>query len=256
MLEMSDIVKRFGALSVLNNVSLTVRAGETVVLIGPSGSGKTTLLRCINRLETYEQGLVVIDGQPIGYRANGSGGRLPMSERDLAKAREAVGIVFQSYNLFPHMTILDNVTVAPICVKGEGRSAAESRARDLLALVGLSDKAAAFPVHLSGGQQQRAAIARALAMEPKLMLFDEVTSALDPERVGEVLAAMRNLARNGMTMVVVTHEMSFARDVADRVVFMEGGVIIEQGPPDQLFANPQTDRVRQFLQRYNERYQL
>jgi polar amino acid transport system ATP-binding protein len=179
-----------------------------------------------------------------------------MSEREIAASREMIGIVFQSYNLFPHMTVLQNIVAAPIRVKGVPRAKAEARARDLLALVGLSDKAREFPVRLSGGQQQRVAIARALAMDPKLMLFDEVTSALDPELVGEVLAAMQQLARDGMTMVVVTHEMSFARDVADRIVFMEGGVIVEEGKPDQMFSAPRTERVRQFLKRYNDRYRI
>jgi polar amino acid transport system ATP-binding protein len=257
MLAMSGVVKSFGANQVLRGVSLSVATGEAVVVIGPSGSGKTTLLRCINLLEDYEQGTVTVDGIPIGYRIDPhTGQRLRMSEREIAASREMIGIVFQSYNLFPHMTVLQNIVAAPIRVKGVPRAKAEARARDLLALVGLSDKAREFPVRLSGGQQQRVAIARALAMDPKLMLFDEVTSALDPELVGEVLAAMQQLARDGMTMVVVTHEMSFARDVADRIVFMEGGVIVEEGKPDQMFSAPRTERVRQFLKRYNDRYRI
>jgi polar amino acid transport system ATP-binding protein len=257
MLEMAGIVKSFGANQVLRGVSLSVAAGEAVVVIGPSGSGKTTLLRCINLLEEYEQGTVTIDGDPVGYYQDPkSGKRQRMSERDIAASREHVGIVFQSYNLFPHMTVLENIVAAPVRVKGVPRAKAATRARDLLAMVGLSDKERAYPVHLSGGQQQRVAIARALAMDPKIMLFDEVTSALDPELVGEVLAAMQQLARDGMTMVVVTHEMSFARDVADRIVFMDGGVIVEDGKPDQVFFAPRTERVRQFLKRYNDRYRI
>ena len=257
MLEIAGVSKRFGTLEVLHDVSLSVQAGEVVVVIGPSGSGKTTLLRCINLLEDYEQGTVTVDGDPVGYTVDGSSGRRQrMSERDIAASREKIGIVFQSYNLFPHMTALQNIVAAPVRVRGIPRARAEARARELLAMVGLSDKALEYPVRLSGGQQQRVAIARALAMDPKIMLFDEVTSALDPELVGEVLAAMQQLARDGMTMIVVTHEMSFARDVADRIVFMDGGVIVEQGEPDQVFFAPRTDRVRLFLTRYNERYRI
>jgi polar amino acid transport system ATP-binding protein len=257
MLAMAGIVKSFGANQVLRGISLSVAAGEAVVVIGPSGSGKTTLLRCINMLEDYQEGTVTVDGEPVGYRADARNGqRLRMSEREIAAAREHIGIVFQSYNLFPHMTALQNIVAAPIRVKGVPRARAEARGQELLALVGLSDKAHEYPVRLSGGQQQRVAIARALAMDPKIMLFDEVTSALDPELVGEVLAAMQQLARDGMTMVVVTHEMSFARDVADRIVFMDGGTIVEEGKPDQLFFAPRTERVRQFLKRYNDRYRI
>ncbi len=256
MLAMEGVSKRFGALQVLRSVSLSVNSGEVVVVIGPSGSGKTTLLRCINMLEDYESGLVTIDGEPIGYRLDARSQRQRMSEREIAAAREHVGMVFQSYNLFPHMTVLHNITAAPIRVKGVPRAHAEERARQLLAMVGLSDKVAEYPARLSGGQQQRVAIARALAMDPKIMLFDEVTSALDPELVGEVLAAMQQLARAGMTMVVVTHEMSFARDIADRIVFMDGGVIVEQGKPEQLLFSPSTERVRAFLKRYNDRYRI
>jgi polar amino acid transport system ATP-binding protein len=256
MLDMSGIVKRFGTNEVLRGVSLRVARGETVVVIGPSGSGKTTLLRCVNLLEDYQQGTVRVDGEPIGYTLDRNDQRQRMTEREIAAAREKVGIVFQSYNLFPHMTVLQNIAVAPIRVRGIPRPKAEQRARDLLAMVGLSDKVDAYPARLSGGQQQRVAIARALAMDPKIMLFDEVTSALDPELVGEVLAAMRQLARDGMTMIVVTHEMSFARDVADRVVFMDGGVIAEEGAPEEMFTSPRSERVRQFLKRYNDRYRL
>ena len=256
MLAMSGIVKRFGANAVLRGVSLKVGRGETVVVIGPSGSGKTTLLRCVNMLEDYQEGTVTVDGEPVGYMLDRGGQRQRMNERDIAAAREKIGIVFQSYNLFPHMTALENIVAAPIRVRGIARAKAQAHARDLLAMVGLSDKADAYPARLSGGQQQRVAIARALAMDPKIMLFDEVTSALDPELVGEVLAAMRQLARDGMTMIVVTHEMSFARDVADRVVFMDGGVIVEEGAPEEMFVAPRTERVRLFLKRYNDRYRL
>jgi polar amino acid transport system ATP-binding protein len=257
MLAMAGMVKSFGANHVLRGISLSVAPAEAVVVIGPSGSGKTTLLRCINMLEDYQEGTVTVDGEPVGYRADPrTGQRQRRSEREIAAAREHIGIVFQSYNLFPHMTALQNIVAAPIRVKGVPRARAEARGRELLALVGLSDKAHEYPVRLSGGQQQRVAIARALAMDPKIMLFDEVTSALDPELVGEVLAAMQQLARDGMTMVVVTHEMSFARDVADRIVFMDGGTIVEEGKPDQLFFAPRTERVRQFLKRYNDRYRI
>jgi polar amino acid transport system ATP-binding protein len=257
MLAMAGMVKSFGANHVLRGISLSVAPAEAVVVIGPSGSGKTTLLRCINMLEDYQEGTVTVDGEPVGYRADPrTGQRQRMSEREIAAAREHIGIVFQSYNLFPHMTALQNIVAAPIRVKGVPRAQAEARGRELLALVGLSDKAHEYPVRLSGGQQQRVAIARALAMDPKIMLFDEVTSALDPELVGEVLAAMQQLARDGMTMVVVTHEMSFARDVADRIVFMDGGTIVEEGKPEQLFSAPRTERVRQFLKRYNDRYRI
>src|SRR5271156_3242841 len=237
MLEMTGVVKNFGTNQVLRQVSLSVAAGEAVVVIGPSASGKTTLLRCINLLEEYQEGTVTVDGIPIGYRIDPrSGQRVRMSEREIAASREMIGIVFQSYNLFPHMTVLQNIVAAPVRVKGVPRAKAEARARDLLAMVGLSDKAQEHPVRLSGGQQQRVAIARALAMDPKVMLFDEVTSALDPELVGEVLAAMQQLASDGMTMVVVTHEMSFARDIADRIVFMDDGVIVEQGTPERILS--------------------
>ncbi|HME23673.1 MAG TPA: amino acid ABC transporter ATP-binding protein [Acetobacteraceae bacterium] len=256
MLEMSGVSKRFGTLEVLREVSLSVQAGEVVVVIGPSGSGKTTLLRCINLLEDYERGIVTVDGEPVGYRLDAGNQRVRLPEREIAAARGKIGIVFQSFNLFPHMNVLQNITAAPVRVKGISRAQAEARARELLAMVGLSDKAAEHPVRLSGGQQQRVAIVRALAMDPKIMLFDEVTSALDPELVGEVLAAMQQLARAGMTMVVVTHEMSFARDIADRIVFMDDGVIVEQGKPEQLLFSPTTDRVRAFLKRYNDRYRI
>jgi len=257
MLEIAGLRKRFGAVEVLRDVSLAVNPGEVVVVIGPSGSGKTTLLRCINLLEEYESGTITIDGEPIGYRVDARAGRrLRMSERDVAAARARIGMVFQSYNLFPHMSVLQNIVAAPVRVRGIERRQAEARARELLAMVGLSDKAAEYPIRLSGGQQQRVAIARALAMDPKIMLFGEITSALDPELVGEVLAAMQQLASDGMTMVVVTHEMRFARDIADLMVFMDAGVIVEECKPDQLLFAPRTERVRAFLTRYNDRYRI
>ena len=256
MIEVTGLVKNYGPVAALHGVSLGVAKGEVVVVIGPSGSGKTTLLRCINLLEDYERGIVTVDGEPVGYRLDAVNQRVRLPEREIAAAREKIGIVFQSFNLFPHMNVLQNITAAPVRVKGIPRAQAEARARELLAMVGLSDKVAEHPVRLSGGQQQRVAIVRALAMDPKIMLFDEVTSALDPELVGEVLAAMQQLARAGMTMVVVTHEMSFARDIADRIVFMDDGVIVEQGKPEQLLFSPTTDRVRAFLKRYNDRYRI
>lgn len=255
MLRMSDVSKSFGELTVVNQVSLDVAAGEVVVLIGPSGSGKTTLLRCINCLEQYQQGTVEVDGKPVGFEMR-NGRRIRMSEQEIAASRAGIGMVFQSYNLFPHMTSLGNVVVGPVKVKGEGRRQAEERGRELLNLVGLLHKADEYPARLSGGQQQRVAIARALAMNPKIMLFDEVTSALDPELVGEVLEAMQRLARDGMTMVCVTHEMHFAREVADRVVFMDRGCILEQGPPEDVFQKGSSDRVKAFLKRHNDRYQI
>jgi ABC-type polar amino acid transport system ATPase subunit len=256
LIEIRGLSKRFGAVEVLHQVSLTIHKGQTVAVIGPSGSGKTTLLRCINLLEEFEQGEIVFDGQPIGYRAEAGGHRRRLPERDRAAARSNIGIVFQSFNLFPHMTVLRNIVAAPVRVKGIDRASAERTARELLARVGLSDKADEYPARLSGGQQQRVAIARALAMQPKLMLFDEVTSALDPELVGEVLAVIKQLADDGMTMVLVTHEMQFARDVADTVVFMAEGRLVEQGPPKSLFANPESERLRAFLRRYREAYLL
>jgi polar amino acid transport system ATP-binding protein len=257
MLEIAGLRKRFGPVAVLRDVSLAVSSGEVVVVIGPSGSGKTTLLRCINLLEEYERGTITIDGEPIGYRIDPrTGRRVRLPERDIAAARARIGMVFQSFNLFPHMNVLQNIVAAPVRVKGIERRQAELRARELLAMVGLADKAAEHPIRLSGGQQQRVAIARALAMDPKIMLFDEITSALDPELVGEVLATVQQLASAGMTMVVVTHEMSFARDIADRILFMDDGVIVEEGKPDQLLFAPQSERVRAFLKRYNDRYRI
>jgi polar amino acid transport system ATP-binding protein len=257
MLAMAGMVKSFGANHVLRGISLSVAPAEAVVVIGPSGSGKTTLLRCINMLEDYQEGTVTVDGEPVGYRADPrTGQRQRMSEREIAAAREHIGIVFQSYNLFPHMTALQNIVAAPIRVKGVPRARAEARGRELLALVGLSDKAHEYPVRLSGGQQQRVAIARSLAMQPRLMLFDEATSALDPELIGEVLNVIRVLARDGMTMMIVTHEMQFAEDVADRVVFMDHGRIVEQGPPHELFRAPSHPRTQAFLRAVVDRQEM
>jgi glutamate transport system ATP-binding protein len=233
---MEHVEKRFGTVHALSDVSLDVQAGEVVVVIGPSGSGKSTLCRCINRLETIDGGTIRIDGQP-----------LPEEGKALARLRADIGMVFQSFNLFAHKSVLDNVTLGPIKVRGLGRAEAEDRARALLDRVGIGDKASAMPAQLSGGQQQRAAIARALAMRPKAMLFDEPTSALDPEMVGEVLDVMTGLAADGMTMVVVTHEMGFARRAADRVLFMADGRIVEEAPPAEFFDHPKSERAKDFL---------
>lgn len=242
-----DVSKTFGARKALNGVSVEVGAGEMVALIGPSGSGKSTLLRCINRLETIDAGRLWVDGQLIGYRD--VGGRLhELTDSQVARQRRHIGMVFQRFNLFLHMTALENITEAPVGVAKKSRTAARERAMQLLDRVGLADKAGQYPAQLSGGQQQRVAIARALAMDPTLMLFDEPTSALDPELVGDVLDVMRDLARSGMTMIVVTHEIGFSREAADRVVFMDGGVVVEEGPPRDLLDNPQHNRTKTFLQ--------
>jgi polar amino acid transport system ATP-binding protein len=246
MVKAEGVHKRFGRLEVLKGVSLEVAPGEVMCLLGPSGSGKSTLLRCINHLEKINSGRLSVDGELVGYRQVGD--KLhELRESEVAAKRSQIGMVFQHFNLFPHMTALENVTCAPVRVKGDAREHAEARGRELLGQVGLADKVDAYPSQLSGGQQQRVAIARALAMEPKLMLFDEPTSALDPELVGDVLAAMQQLAREGMTMVVVTHEMGFAREVADTVVFMDGGVVVESGAPAEVLGNPQHERTRAFL---------
>ncbi len=240
------VCKDFGALKVLKGITLEVRKGQVLVLVGPSGSGKSTFLRCINHLETISAGRLYVDGELVGYRERG--GKLhEMKPSDVAKQRREVGMVFQHFNLFPHRTALGNIVEAPVQVKGVKKSQAIERGRDLLAQVGLGDKAEAYPAQLSGGQQQRVAIARALAMDPKLMLFDEPTSALDPELVGEVLGVMKKLASEGMTMVVVTHEMGFAREVADELAFMDGGVVVERGDPRELMSNPQHERTKAFL---------
>jgi polar amino acid transport system ATP-binding protein len=252
MVRIWNLHKSYGHTEVLKGIDLTVHRGEVVTIIGPSGSGKSTLLSCINFLEPFDLGEITIDSQPIGWLAS-AGGRMRMGERELNLMRQRIGIVFQQFNLFPHLTVLQNVIEAPIQVKGLAREQAVAIAREQLARVGLRAKENAYPSELSGGQQQRVAIARSLAMDPKVMLLDEITSALDPELVGEVLSAMRSLAEAGMTMIVVTHEMAFARDVSDRVVFMDEGSIVEQGAPDVLLANPAHERTRSFLRRIIDR---
>ncbi len=246
MVKAEGVCKNFGALKVLKGVTLEIGRGQVLVLVGPSGSGKSTFLRCINHLEVVNAGRLHVDGDLIGYRER-NGKLYEMPPREAAKQRRDIGMVFQHFNLFPHRTALANIMEAPIQVKGVKKAAALERARDLLEQVGLSEKATAYPAQLSGGQQQRVAIARALAMNPKLMLFDEPTSALDPELVGEVLGVMKKLASEGMTMVVVTHEMGFAREVADQLVFMDGGVIVESGKPREILSNPQHERTKAFL---------
>ena len=248
--QIRNLCKSYGSHQVLTNINLDVERGEVVCVIGPSGSGKSTLLSCVNFLEPYDSGEVLIDGELVGYRRNGSGKLVPVSERQLNKTREHIGIVFQQFNLFPHMTALQNVIEAPIQVSGVPKERAIERGRALLAKVGLSEKQNSYPSQLSGGQQQRVAIARSLAMEPKVMLLDEVTSALDPELVGEVLAVMQSLARDGLTMLVVTHEMGFAREVSDRIIFMDAGEIVEQGRPEDIFGVAQAPRLKSFLARY------
>jgi polar amino acid transport system ATP-binding protein len=247
--EVRGLSKSFGSLTVLRGVSFEVHEGETVAIIGPSGSGKSTLLRCLNFLDEYEEGQVVFKGQAVGYKIDGRSRRVRDSERNINRIRSNAGMVFQSFNLFPHMTVLQNVIEAPVLIRRTPRSVAIEEAKALLGRVGLADKAEAYPGTLSGGQQQRAAIARTLAMKPDAILFDEPTSALDPELVGEVLDVMKDLANEGMTMIVVTHEMAFARDVADRVLVMDQGTIIESGPPETVFSRPQSPRTRMFLQR-------
>ena len=236
LVQMKGVNKSFDDLHVLKDVDLEIGRGEVVVVIGPSGSGKSTLIRCINRLEPIDSGEILLDGQPV-----------PQEGKQLAKMRADVGMVFQSFNLFAHMSVLDNVTLGPIKVRGMGKAEARKRGQELLERVGLADKANAAPAQLSGGQQQRVAIARALAMQPKVMLFDEPTSALDPEFISEVLDVMKDLAQSGMTMVVVTHEMGFARSAADRVVFVDEGRIVETATPDTFFSSPESDRARGFL---------
>lgn len=246
MVRGEQIIKCFGPLTVLNGVDLSVKRGQVVVIIGPSGSGKTTLLRCLNHLEKIDGGRIYIDGQLLGYRES-NGKLFEDREANIARLRAQIGFVFQRFNLFPHKTALENVIEAPVHVLHQSKQEVTDRARVLLNKVGLGDKMHSYPHKLSGGQQQRIAIARALAMNPKLMLFDEATSALDPELVGEVLKVMRQLAEEGMTMVVVTHEMGFARDVADHVIFMDKSVIVEQGTPEQVFEHTVNARTREFL---------
>ncbi|MFI1101265.1 amino acid ABC transporter ATP-binding protein [Streptomyces melanogenes] len=246
MVEVRSVHKSFGGLEVLRGIDLDVRAGEVTVVLGPSGSGKSTLLRTINHLEKVDRGSIRVDGTLIGYRR--SGDKLyELREREVLKQRTGIGFVFQNFNLFPHLTVLENITEAPVAALGRPREEAVAAARKLLARVGLADKAGAYPGRLSGGQRQRVAIARALALEPKLLLFDEPTSALDPELVGEVLDVIKDLALQGTTMIVVTHEIGFAREVADTVVFMDGGLIVEQGPPAEVLDHPRHERTRAFL---------
>jgi len=246
MVSAEGVRKSFGRLEVLKGIDLQVRRGQVACLLGPSGSGKSTFLRCINHLEKVDGGRLSVDGDLVGYRQ--AGGKLhELKDKETARARAQIGMVFQRFNLFPHMTALGNVIEAPVRVKDESRSEALDRGRALLDRVGLADKRDAYPSQLSGGQQQRVAIARALAMQPKLMLFDEPTSALDPELVGEVLDVMRGLAQDGMTMIVVTHETGFAREVGDSVVFMDAGVVVEQGEPEQVLNRPREARTKEFL---------
>jgi len=246
MVDAQQVHKSFGANEVLKGIDFQVAPGQVICLLGPSGSGKSTFLRCINHLEKINAGRLFVDGELVGYRQQGD--KLhELSAKDVAKKRTEIGMVFQHFNLFPHMTALGNIMEAPCQVKNEPKAEVRQRATELLAKVGLGDKASAYPRQLSGGQQQRVAIARALAMRPKLMLFDEPTSALDPELVGDVLAVMKDLARSGMTMIVVTHEMGFAREVGDAVVFMDGGVVVEQGDPTAVLTDPQHERTRSFL---------
>ena len=249
VIQARDVHKAFGELEILKGVSLDVRRGEVVVLIGASGSGKTTFIRCINLLEDIQAGSIRVNGALMGYRERPDGRLVRDSERNIARRRRDIGMVFQRFNLFPHMTALENIIEAPIQVLGVARDTAVAEARNLLARVRLTEKADHYPAQLSDGQQQRVAIARALAMKPQAMLFDEPTSALDPETVGEVLEVMKALAEDGMTMVVVTHEMSFAKEVADRVVVLHQGELIEEGPPAQVFGNPHHPRTREFLSR-------
>ncbi|MBP1326619.1 polar amino acid transport system ATP-binding protein [Leucobacter exalbidus] len=246
MVKAEAVSKAYGSNLVLKSISLEVQRGEVLCLVGPSGSGKSTFLRCINHLETVNAGRLSVDGELVGYRQKGDK-LYEMHPREAAAQRRDIGMVFQRFNLFPHMTALENVMAAPMLLKKGSKAQLKARALELLARVGLGERHDYYPAHLSGGQQQRVAIARALAMEPKLMLFDEPTSALDPELVGEVLDVMKGLAESGMTMIVVTHEMGFAREVADKLVFMDGGVVVEEGDPAQVLSNPQRERTKAFL---------
>jgi polar amino acid transport system ATP-binding protein len=248
MVDAEGVRKRFGRQEVLRGITLQVRSGEVMCIIGPSGSGKSTFLRCINHLEKVDAGRLTVDGQLVGYREQG-GKLYELRDKEICQRRADVGMVFQHFNLFPHMTALENVTVGPIRVKGEDKATAVKRAKQLLGRVGLAEKLEAYPRQLSGGQQQRVAIARALCMQPKLMLFDEPTSALDPELVSDVLDVMRSLADDGMTMVVVTHEIGFAREVGDSLVFMDQGVVVEAGPPKEVLSSPRQERTQIFLSR-------
>jgi polar amino acid transport system ATP-binding protein len=250
LLSIRDLTKSFGESRILKGVDLGVAAGEVVSIIGASGSGKTTLLRCVNLLEDFDGGEIILAGTTIGYESR-SGVRRRLPERELARQRAMTGMVFQSFNLFPHLTALGNVTLGLIKVRHLPRKEADGAARAWLERVGLADRAGHYPSQLSGGQQQRVAIARALAMQPKLLLLDEITSALDPELVGEVLAVIGSIAHEGATMLIVTHEMAFARDVSSRVVFMDGGVVSEEGPPERIFRRPESPRLREFLKRFS-----
>ncbi|MCR5763814.1 MAG: amino acid ABC transporter ATP-binding protein [Treponema sp.] len=236
MIEVKHLTKKFGNNTILNDISETIQKGEKIVIIGPSGAGKSTFLRCLNLMEEPDSGSIIFDGTDITAK-----------DTDINKLRRKMGMVFQHFNLFPHLTVLQNITLAPVTLKIQTKEQAEEQAMQLLERIGLSDKASAYPSSLSGGQKQRIAIVRSLAMNPDVILFDEPTSALDPEMVGEVLALMKDLAQEGMTMAVVTHEMGFAREVATRVLFMDGGIIAEEGTPQQIFENPQSDRLKQFL---------
>jgi polar amino acid transport system ATP-binding protein len=249
LVQIRGLRKSFGTTRVLDGVDIDITKGEAVVVIGPSGSGKTTLLRCINLLETYDDGSIKVDGVEVGYDGPPSGRRRPRGESELAKIRADIGMVFQLFNLFPHLTALENVMLGLVKVRGLAKAEAKSRAEHWLNRVGLGDKLSNLPNQLSGGQQQRVGIARAVAMEPKILLLDEITSALDPELVGEVLAAVQQLARDGMTMIVVTHEMTFARDVGSRVVFMDAAKIVVDGAPRDVLANPSHERLKTFLAR-------
>ncbi|AWZ06943.1 MULTISPECIES: amino acid ABC transporter ATP-binding protein [unclassified Streptomyces] len=246
MVKAEGVHKSYGAAHILKGIDLEVAPREVFCLVGPSGSGKSTFLRCINHLEQINAGRLSVDGRLVGYRQKGDK-LYELKDSEVAAQRKDIGMVFQRFNLFPHMTAIENVMEAPVMVKGESKSVARARAVKLLDRVGLGDKGGSYPTQLSGGQQQRVAIARALAMEPKLMLFDEPTSALDPELVGDVLDVMRDLAESGMTMIVVTHEMGFAREVGDNLVFMDGGVVVESGHPREVLGNPQHDRTKAFL---------
>ena len=251
MLEVKNLSKSFGQLDVLKDISFSVEKGDVIAIIGPAGSGKSTLLRCINQLEKANGGVIKICGLDMLVK-NEKGKTVYADSKTLRDIRLKIGLVFQNFNLFPHFSVLRNITEAPVRVLKQNKADAEKKAMELLGKMGLADKAKSYPCELSGGQQQRVSIARALALNPEMLFFDEPTSALDPELTGEILKVIKNLAADGMTMVIVTHEMAFARDVADHVIFMEGGVIVEEGTPEQLFGNTANERTKQFLQRYNE----